>query len=155
MTRNLDSKDRQILRVLQKEGRISNQKLAEAVNLSPTPCLRRLRLLEKSGVIRGFSADIDAKLYGLTLLAFISIKLESHTKSCVENFEKRIQSMNEVQACYLLTGAQDYLLHVLVADLEGYNSFVREKLHTIGGIASIDSSISYDVVKCASAFPEV
>ncbi|GAA6210109.1 Lrp/AsnC family transcriptional regulator [Cognatishimia sp. WU-CL00825] len=155
MTRKLDSKDRQILRVLQKDGRISNQKLADAVSLSATPCLRRLRLLEKSGVIRGFRADIDAKQYGLSLLAFISIKLESHTKTCVENFEHRIQSMDEVQACYLLTGTQDYLLHVLVADLDGYNGFVRNKLHTVGGIASIDSSISYDVVKSAPVYPAV
>lgn len=155
MNTKLDAKDRQILQALQRNGRITNHALAEEVNLSPSPCLRRLRILEESGVIRGYNADIDPKQYGLSMMAFISIRLERHTKECVSHFESRIKLIDEILVCYLLTGGQDYLLHVLVKDLDGYDDFIRNRLHAIGGIASIDSSLCYNIVKNTPVFPDV
>jgi len=155
MGMNLDSKDRQIIRALQKDGRKTNHDLAEMVNLSPSPCLRRLRILEELGVIQGYSANIDQKKYGLSLLAFISVRLDSHTKEKVARFESRIKLIDEILACYLLTGGQDYLLQVVVKDLDSYDDFIRNQLHSIGGIASIDTSICYSTVKHTAVFPDV
>jgi len=149
----MDDKDRQILRRLQREGRISNQALAEAVNLSPSPCLRRLRNLETSGVIRGYSADVDPVKYGFSMTAFIGIRLEHHTKECIESFETGVKSLKEVLACYLLTGSEDYLLHVVVKDLQAYDYFIRHDLHAIKGIGSIDTRIVYSVVKKTTEYP--
>ncbi|WP_424987057.1 Lrp/AsnC family transcriptional regulator [Microbulbifer sp. S227A] len=154
MATGLDAKDRQIIRALQRDGRVTNSDLAEAVNLSPSPCLRRLRILEESGVIRGYSANIDQKKYGLSLLAFISVRLDSHTRENVDRFERRVKRIDEILGCYLLTGGQDYLLQVVVRDLDGYDDFIRNQLHAIGGIASIDSSICYNTVKETAVFPE-
>ncbi len=155
MAANLDAKDRQIIRALQRDGRITNHALAKEVNLSPSPCLRRLRILEESGVIRGYNADIDPKAYGLSMMAFVSIRLERHTKECVAHFESRVKLIDEILVCYLLTGGQDYLLHVVVKDLDGLDDFIRNRLHAIGGIASIDSSLCYSIVKNTAVFPEV
>lgn len=155
MSTKLDAKDRHIIRILQRDGRTTNNSLAEEVHLSPSPCLRRLRILEESGIIQGYSAKVDAKKYGLSLLAFISVRLANHTKEAVTHFESRIKFMDEVMGCYLLTGGQDYLLQVVVKDLGGYDEFIREKLHAIGGIASIDTSICYSVVKDTAVFPEL
>ncbi|ASJ75480.1 Leucine-responsive regulatory protein [Granulosicoccus antarcticus IMCC3135] len=151
----MDSKDRQIVRALQRDGRITNQALAQKVNLSPSPCLRRLRNLEESNVIRGYSAEIDPRKYGLSLLAFISVRLTNHTKETVTNFESQVRLIDEILACYLLTGVQDYLLHVVVKDLDGYDDFIRNRLHSIGCIASIDTSISYSIVKHTAVYPEI
>lgn len=151
----MDSKDRQIIRKLQRDGRMTNQALSERVNLSPSPCLRRVRNLDKAGVIRGYRADVDPKKYGLAVEAFIAVGLERHNKETVNHFESRIRDIDEVIACHLLTGAQDYLLHVVVADLDGYDDFIRNKLHQIGGIGSIDSSISYSTIKRTSVFPNI
>ena len=151
----MDRKDRQIVRALQKNGRMTNQALAEQINLSASPCLRRLRNLEDTGVIRGYSANIDPKKYGLTVTAFVSVRLERHNKEAIEHFESRVKDLDEVVACYLLTGAQDYLLQVFAADLDSYDDFIRNRLHRIDGIGSIDSSISYSMVKQTDVFPEI
>lgn len=151
----MDRKDRQIIRALQKNGRMTNQALAEQINLSASPCLRRLRILEESGVIRSYSANIDPRKYGLTVTAFISVRLERHTNETIEHFESQVKALDEVVACYLLTGAQDYLLQVLAADLDSYDDFIRNRLHRIEGIGSIDSSISYSTVKQVAVFPDI
>lgn len=134
---------------------MTNQTLAEKINLSASPCLRRLRILEESGVIRGYSANIDPKKYGLTVTAFVSVRLERHSKEAIANFEKRVKDLNEVVGCYLLTGAQDYLLHVFAVDLDSYDDFIRNRLHRIDGIGSIDSSISYSTIKQTGVFPDI
>jgi Lrp/AsnC family leucine-responsive transcriptional regulator len=151
----MDSKDRQIIRTLQRNGRITNQDLAAAVNLSPSPCLRRLRNLEDSGVIRGYSVDVDAKAYGLPMTVFIRIRLESHTGDHIARFERRIKAIDEVLECLLMTGPADYLLRVVVAGLDHYEDFIRNRIHAIGGIASIDTSIVYGTVKQTGVFPAV
>ncbi len=151
----MDNKDRQIIRVLQSDGRMTNQDLAAKVNLSPSPCLRRIRNLEKSGAIRGYSVDVDAKLYGLPVTVFVSVRLERHTEDEVLNFERKINSISQVLECYVMTGLSDYLLRVVVADLDDYEKFVRTHLHSIGGIASIDTSFVFGTVKKTGVFPPV
>ena len=151
----MDAKDRQIIRALQKNGRMSNQDLADAVQLSPSPCLRRLRNLEADGIIRGFSAEVDEKAYGLPITVFVRIKLEHHNAGDVQNFERHILNIDEVLECHVLTGVTDYQLRVVVADLNAYEDFIRKRIHPIGGIASIDTSFVYSTVKKTSVFPMV
>lgn len=149
----MDFKDRQIIRALQADGRMTNQDLAKKINLSPSPCLRRLRQLEKSGAIRGYRAEVDEKLYGLPVTVFVRIKLNRHTDTDVSHFETHIQAIEQVLECYVMTGKSDYLLRVVVADLDDYEHFVRKHLHAIGSIGSIDSSFAYGTVKKTSVLP--
>ncbi len=149
----MDSKDKQIIRMLQRQGRITNQDLADAVNLSPSPCLRRVKNLEASGVIKGYNADVDAAAYGLPITVFVRIRLERHNESVVQKFEKQVRMIEEVLECHVLTGAMDYQLRVLVSDLDAYESFIRNRIHPIGGIASIDTSFVYGTVKKTAVFP--
>lgn len=149
----MDAKDRQIIRALQENGRLTNQELAERVNLSPSPCLRRLRNLEREGLIRGYAALIDQKAYGLPITVFLRIQLEQHSKATISRFEERIVEIPEILECFLLTGGADYLLRAIVADLESFEQFVRQKLHGIPGIASIDTSFAYGIVKQTHVYP--
>lgn len=149
----MDATDRRIIRELQKDGRLTNQELAERVNLSPSPCLRRLRNLEAAGVITGYTALVDQKACGLPITVFVRVRLERHAEEAVKGFESRIARLDEVLDCYLLAGGDDYLLRVIVASLEAYEDFIRRRLHAIPGIASIDTSFAYGVVKQTRVFP--
>ena len=149
----MDAKDRQIVRALQKDGRLTNQDLADRVALSPSPCLRRVRLLEERGIITGYAARVDAKAYGLAVTAFIRIALQRHEKDSVRLFEARVAEIDEILECHLMTGEADYLLKVMVADPDAYEAFVRNRLHAIPGIASINTSLAYGVVKDSKVFP--
>ncbi|NVK17066.1 MAG: Lrp/AsnC family transcriptional regulator [Methylocystaceae bacterium] len=151
----MDQKDVQIIRALQKDARLTNQDLSEQVNLSPSPCLRRLRLLEKKGVLKGYTALVDQKAYGLPLTVFTQIKLHMHNKDAVQAFEDRVMTIPEIMDCYIITGGSDYLLRVLCKDLDGYEFFVRETLQNLPGIASIDTSFAYSVVKQSHVYPEI
>ena len=151
----IDATDRKILRALQRNGRITNLDLAAEVNLSPSPCLRRLRNLEANGAITGYSMTVDAKTYGLPVEAIVQIRLNKHIRETVEYFETRMCDIPEVLECFVMTGLSDYLLRVVVHDLEDYERFVRERLHSIGGISSIDTSFVYGVVKRTNVFPEL
>lgn len=149
----MDQKDRQIIRALQRNGRMTNQDLAEEVTLSPSPCLRRIRNLEQSGAIKGYGARVDARAYGLPVTVFARIKLERHDKEDVERFEARVRNTEEILECHVLTGAMDYQIRVLVPSLDAYEEFVRHRIHTIGGIASIDTTFAYGTVKQTEVFP--
>lgn len=151
----MDIKDRQILRVLQSNGRITNQDLAEKVNLSPSPCLRRVRNLERSGAIRGYSADVDPAAYGMQVIVMVRIRLERHNEKDVKRFEAQIMKIDEVLECYVMTGAMDYQLKVAVPDLKAYEGFIRDHIHPIGGIGSIETSFVYGTVKKGEVFPEI
>lgn len=151
----MDAKDRQIIAALQKDGRLTNQDLSERVNLSPSPCLRRVRLLEEAGVITGYTAVVDEAAYGLPITAFIRIRLERHNQAVVEAFERRVRDIDAVLDCYVMTGDADYLLRVLVESLQDYEQFVRHRLHQIEGVAGIDTSFAYGVVKRATVFPRM
>lgn len=151
----MDSKDRQIIRALQRNSRMTNQDLAAEVNLSPSPCLRRVKLLEQSGALKGYTADIDAEAYGLPVTVFVRVSLTGHAEKIVQEFEMQISRLDQVLECFVMTGTSDYLLRVVVADLADYERFVRKRLHPIGSISSIDSSFVYGVVKKTSVFPLV
>ena len=151
----MDKKDRHIIRALQENGRMPNQELADKVGLSPSPCLRRLRALENSGVIRGYSVDVDREAYGLPVTVFVRVKLEKHTKTTVSNFETQVQKIENIIECHVMTGLSDYLLKVVIEDLASYETFVRKHLHPIGGIASIDTSFAYGVVKKTAVLPRI
>jgi DNA-binding Lrp family transcriptional regulator len=149
----LDRIDHAIIRNLQADGRQSIQELSQKVGLSPSPCLRRLRLLEEAGVIRGYTALIDEKRFGLPVTVFVRLRLESHSEEKVARFERAINGIDEVLDCHLLAGDYDYILRVLVADLKSYEDFIRRHIHTIPGIAAIDSSFAYGTIKNAAVFP--
>lgn len=151
----LDATDRKIIRALQRNGRMTNLDLSEEVNLSPSPCLRRLRNLERDGVIKGYSIDVEGEAYGLPVTAFVRVSLERHVEGTVKQFEDRVRSIPEVLECFVMTGLSDYLLRVVVSDLADYERFVRQRLHPVGGIGSIDTSFVYGVVKKTSVFPEL
>jgi Lrp/AsnC family leucine-responsive transcriptional regulator len=153
MKPEIDAKDRQILRALQENARLTNQELAERVNLSPSPCLRRVRLLEERGLITGYTALVDQKAYGLPLTAFVRIRLEHHNEEAATTFERRVAAIEDIQDCYLLSGDADYLLRVAASDLDSYERFVRQRLHAIPGIASIVTSFAYGIVKQSHTFP--
>ncbi|MBA2780835.1 Lrp/AsnC family transcriptional regulator [Billgrantia kenyensis] len=149
----MDKTDRRIVHELQLDGRLSNQDLAQRVNLSPSPCLRRVRRLEEAGVIRGYTALVDQKAYGYPLTVFTRISLARHDKETVTRFERRIREIDEILDCFVLTGQSDYQLRVVATSLEDYERFMRETLHTIPGIGSIDTSFAFGVVKQAPALP--
>ena len=150
----MDKLDRQIIRKLQQNARITNQELADAINLSPSPCLRRVRALEDSGIIKTYTLEVDNEAYGLPVTVFVNIQLDKHTKDAVEHFENAIKHEEKVIECFVMTGSADYLLKVVAKDLHDYEHFVRHRLHSIGCIASIDSSFAYGTVKKTSILPE-
>lgn len=151
----MDAKDLQIIAELQKDGRLTNQELSERVALSPSPCLRRLRMLEDAGVIKGYTAIVDEKAYGLPITVFVEIRLGRHNHADTGAFESKIRNIDRVLDCYVMTGDADYLLRVLVESLEDYEEFVRHHLHKIEGIAGIKTSFAYGVVKRSTVFPRV
>jgi Lrp/AsnC family leucine-responsive transcriptional regulator len=137
----LDRFDQRILEVLQREGRISNQELAERIGLSPSPCLRRGRALEESGLITGYRAVLDARKLGLTLMALVHISMDRHTPERFENFEKKIKELPEVLECLLITGQEaDYQLKVRVRDMDAYQALLLNRITRIGGVSGVHSS---------------
>jgi len=148
-----DAIDRKILRALQADGRMTVQALADKVGLSPSPCLRRVRQLESTGIITGYSATIEQKSVGLPVSVFVSIKLERQRAANLDAFGAAISRWPEVMECYLMTGQSDFLLRVICADLEAYEQFLREKLTQLDGVASIESSFSLGAVKFSRVLP--
>ena len=150
---DLDALDRKILESLQADGRISVADLAAKVGLSPSPCLRRVRNLEKAGVISRYVALLDQRAVGLPVSVFVSIKLEKQKQESLDRFEKAIQRWPEILECYLMTGSRDYWLRVVVPGLDAYERFVKQKLTRIEGIASIESSFALQQVKYTNVLP--
>ncbi|MHB0777383.1 Lrp/AsnC family transcriptional regulator [Halomonas sp. WWR20] len=137
----LDRYDRRILQELQHDGRISNQELAERIGLSPSPCLRRVRALEESGLISGYRALVDAKRLGYSLMALLHIAMDRHTPERFANFEARIAALPQVQECLLITGQEaDYQLKVVVKDMEDYQDLLLNKITRIEGVTGAHSS---------------
>ncbi len=149
----LDAIDRHILAVLQADARVSNAALAEAVGLSPSPCLRRVRALETACVIKGYAALIEPGAVGLPISVFVQVTLERQVEQALETFERAIQTRPEVLECYLMTGDADYLLRVVVSDLTAYERFLKEHLTRVAGVASIKSSFALNQVKYSTALP--
>jgi Lrp/AsnC family leucine-responsive transcriptional regulator len=150
---NLDEVDRKILAQLQTDGRMSLSDLAGKVGLSPSPCLRRVRILEREGVISRYVAVLDQRAVGLPVSVFVSIKLERQKQDALDQFAKAIARWPEVLECYLMTGPRDYWLRVVVPDLAAYERFVKQKLTRLDGVASIESSFALEQVKYSNVLP--
>jgi Lrp/AsnC family leucine-responsive transcriptional regulator len=150
---DLDAIDHKILEILQKEGRLSNQDLAERVALSPAPCLRRVRALEKAGVIRQYAALLDPRKVGLGMTSIITVKLEKKGNMPAEEFAKAVRSWPEVVACYSMTGETDYQLWTFVEDLDHYTRFLTERLLKLHSVVDVKSNIVLEAIKNTTALP--
>lgn len=150
----MDRFDQRILEQLQQDGRISNQDLADRIGLSPSPCLRRVRQLEEDGIIDRYVALLRPDKLGLKLTALIQIAMDKHTPERFENFERMVTGFPEVQACYLITGqSADYILKVVVPDMERYQEFLLGKLTRIEGVSGVHSSFVMRKVVDSTAVP--
>ncbi|CAE6768600.1 Lrp/AsnC family transcriptional regulator [Paraburkholderia haematera] len=158
----IDAIDRRILAILQENGRLSNQEIAERINLSPSPCLRRIRRLEESGVIRGYVALLDAQKLGLDLLAYVNVRLEKRSGPALsprggathaDLFRAAVQTWPEVVACHAMTGDMDYLLRVQVEDMAHFSRFVQEQLLHHPSVIDVKTSFSLERFKETTALP--
>ncbi len=139
---NLDDADLRILRALRQDGRMTNAALAEAVGLSQSACLRRLRLLERSGVIRGYTAIIDEPAERETVTVIVQITLDRQTEEHLSRFEAAVRRLPEVRECYLMTGMSDYLLRVEARDAADYERIHKEQLSRLPGVQRIQSAFA-------------
>lgn len=150
----LDRTDRRLLEVLQQEGRISNQDLADRIGLSASSCLRRLRTLEEAGLILGYRALLDAKTLGLTLMALVHISMDRHTPERFAHFEKTVAALPEVLECLLITGQDaDYQLKVIVRDMDAYQELLLNKITRIDGVTGVHSSFVLRRVVSKTSLP--
>ena len=143
----LDETDRQILKILQKNAKLTTKELADAVNLSPTPVFERQKRLEKKGYIKKYVAVLDPEKLGLGLLVFCKVKLKQINHEIADNFVRQIQHIPEVTECYNTSGAYDYLLKVRARDMKQYQECVLNKLGEIESLASIESTFVMSEVK--------
>lgn len=150
---DLDATDWKILARLQEDARLSNVELAEAVHLSPSPCLNRVRSLEADGIIKRYVTLLDPLELGLTVSVFIQVTLERQVESALEVFERAIRARPEVMECYLMTGDADYLLRVVVPDVQALERFILDFLTRIHGVGNIRSSFALKQVKYQTALP--
>lgn len=153
MPNKIDRLDLRILQELQQDGRLTNVELAQRVNLSPSPCLTRVRELERSGVIDRYVALVEPSTVGLNLSVFIAVTLERQVEHALESFEAAMERYPQVMECYLMTGDSDYLIRVLVEDVHALERFIVNELSKIPGLANIRSSIALKQVKYQTALP--
>lgn len=153
MSIKLDATDIALLTALQRQGRISNAELAERVGLSASACLRRVQRLEADGVIAGYAAVIDPKRIGLGLEAFVRVQLRDHSPAIVDGFVRQVQLWEEVIACHALTGEMDYLLQVMVEDLEHFSRFLLDRLLNDAGVADVNTSFVLREIKPRQSLP--
>ena len=150
----LDRFDRHILDLLQKDGRLPNQELADRIGLSPSPCLRRVRALEKRGLITGYRAMVDGRKLGFALMALVHIALDRHTPERFANFDAKIRVLPEVLECLLVAGEEaDYVLKVVVRDMDGYQSLLLERITRIEGVTGVRSTFVLRHVVERTSFP--
>jgi Lrp/AsnC family leucine-responsive transcriptional regulator len=149
----LDALDRKILEQLQADGRMSNQELSDRIGLSPSPCLRRLRQLEKEGTITRYVALVDPGSVGLDVTAFVRVRLDQQDDRHLEIFEAAVTEFPEVMECYLMTGEADYQLRVLVGSLGEFEDFLRFRLTRIEGVAQVTTSFALRPVVYRTALP--
>lgn len=150
---SLDDIDRQILAALQADGRMTNVELARKVGLTAPPCLRRVRSLEDSGIIRAYHAELDAAAlgYGITVFAMVSLKSQAETDLAA--FEAHVQALPEVRECYMLNGEIDFILKVVARDLQSFQSFLTTRLTTAPSVASVKTSLTIRMAKNEPGVP--
>jgi Lrp/AsnC family leucine-responsive transcriptional regulator len=147
----IDPTDKRILTILQEDGRRRNTELADAINMTPAPCLRRVKELEERGVIRKYVALVEPRLVGLNLTALIEIKLVSQTLPRLESFERTVSKLPNVLECFLVTGDWDYVLKVVAGDLDEYQTFLVTQLTSLRDVQSLKSTIVMKSVKQTTA----
>ncbi len=150
---SLSAIDRKILRALQDDGRVTNQELSERVGLSPSPCLRRVKSLEAEGIVERYTALINPKALGLSVTAFVRVRLERQDDQRLEAFERMVASFPEVMDCYLMTGDCDYQLRVLVPSLEAFEDFLRRRLTSIEGVLHLTTSFGLRSIVSRTSLP--
>lgn len=150
-----DAIDRRILEALQGNGRMTNQELADQVGLSPSPCLRRVRQLEGTGVIERYVALVDPEAVGLSVTAFVRVRLDQQDDRHLAMFEEAVAGFSEVMECYLMTGEADYQLRVLVKSLGAFEDFLRHKLTKVPGVANVTTSFALRPVIYKTAMPDL
>lgn len=151
--KTLDETDLKILRVLQEDARITNVELAARVHLSPSPCLARVRALEAEGIVKRHVTLLDPRKVGLGVSVFVQITLERQVERALEQFEQAIIDYDEVMECYLMTGDADYLIRIVVPDVETLERFIVQELTKLPGVANIRSSFALKQVKYKTALP--
>jgi len=149
----IDATDWKILSLLQEDARITNLELSRAIGLSPSPCLARVRVLEKAGYINRYVSLLDSLKVGLKVSVFINVALERQVEKALELFEASIEARQEVMECYLMTGESDYLLRVVVTDIQALEDFILNFLSKIPGVGNIKSSFALKQVKYKTALP--
>jgi Lrp/AsnC family leucine-responsive transcriptional regulator len=149
----LDAIDRRILAALQRDGRLTNVQLAEEVGLSPSPCLRRVRLLEEAGVIGGYHALLHRGEVGLGLTVFVSVKVERHRDAEARMFRDAVLALPEMVSCHLVSGEADFLLQVVVPDLAAYERFLLGTLLKLPGVSDVRSNFAIQTVKAQGPLP--
>jgi Lrp/AsnC family transcriptional regulator, leucine-responsive regulatory protein len=151
--KSLDSFDRRILETLQSDGRLSNVELADRIGLSPTPCLRRVRALESSGLIRGYKAEVDRGGVGLGLTVMVGVKIDGHRDENASAVQDAFRAMTEVIACHIVSGESDFLLETVFPDIASYERFLFGKLLTLPMVKDIRSNIVLRTVKQGAPLP--
>ena len=149
----MDAIDRQMLAILQRDGRIANAALADQLHLSPSPCLRRLRALEREGVIAGYRAELDRVKLGLGLTVFVEVKVDRHSDRTAEAISKALRAAPEVVAAHIVSGSADFLLEVVVADLAAYERLLFDTLLQLPNVADVRSNFALRAVKARAPLP--
>lgn len=149
----LDKIDRKLLAMLQQDCTLSLQVLADAVNLTSTPCWKRLKRLEEEGIIRAKVALLDNEKLGLTLTAFVLIKTQHHNSEWYETFVERVEALPEVLSFYRMAGEYDYLLQVQVADMKSYDNFYKKLVNAVPGLLDVTSSFAMERIKSTTVLP--
>ncbi len=149
----LDKRGQRLLAILQQDGRISNQQLAEKVGLSPAACWRRVKTLEETGVIKGYGAHLAPEKMGQELCVLVNLSLQRHTIDSTAEIEQQVSHYPEVLQCFSVTGNADFVLRVIVSDMAGYDRFLNEKIFTLPGIAHVNSNFALREIKNTQVIP--
>jgi len=149
----LDRAEKQILHILQTEGRISNVELAERVGLSESPCFRRVRRLEESGLIDGYIARLDQRKLGLQVTAFVQVSLDKHDDKKQREFLARVEAEEHIVECHAMSGSHDFLLKVLAYSMDHFSELSMQRILKFPGVKSIESNFSLMAIKFSSALP--
>ncbi|MBW3503545.1 MULTISPECIES: Lrp/AsnC family transcriptional regulator [unclassified Pseudomonas] len=155
MPTTLDRTDKALLAALQGNARLTVAELAESVSLTTSPCWRRVKILEESGIITGYQAVLSPKELGYGVTAFVSVMMESHSQEVARSFEQRLLEIPEIIACHNVSGRYDFLLEVVAKDLESFGEFAREVLQALPAVKEIYSSFSYKSVKPRRVVPVI
>jgi len=150
---SLDVFDLTILQTLQSEGRLTNVELADRIGLSPSPCLRRVKRLEAEGVIEGYGARINRAKIGMGVTVFVSVGLDRHREEEAERFRRVVLRLPQVVSCHAISGEPDFLLEIVVADLNQYSEFVLKRLRRIPGVKDLHSSFALETMKAGTSLP--